>query len=83
MLSDRALVQCEILKAFGIKYKTIANKLGVSTQALYNSRIKNEDKVNHIREMVMKLMIENEFNMISENMNINKGVITYVKSKES
>lgn len=65
MISDKALVQSEILHMHGVTYGEIAAMLGVTPQALFNRRKKNKDYIRFVREKVSELMVINEYDRIS------------------
>ena len=73
MISDKALVQCEVLHAHGVTYASIAKILGVTTQALHDRRKKHPEYVSRIKEKLTEIMVVSEYSRISDNIGKNNG----------
>ena len=73
MISDKALVQCEVLHAHGVTYASIAKIIGVTTQALHDRRKKHPKYVNRIKEKLAEVMVVSEYERISDNIGKNNG----------
>ena len=65
VVSDKDLIQGEILNAHGVTYTRVAQLLGVSNQAFHHKRKSRKDFLKYVRDKIYSRMVDVEYDRIA------------------